>query len=72
MKSLLVAALVGTFVATSAGSAELAEAPKTKTVCTDVKDKQGNLVRDKKGATKQNCKTVRVHKKFEGTKVPAK
>lgn len=43
-----------------------ADAPKeTKKVCLDQKDA-------KTGKTKEVCKTVKVHKKLEGTKVPVK
>ena len=41
-----------------------------KEVCTDVKDKKGNVVKNKDGSTKQSCKTIKVHKKVEGEKVP--
>lgn len=43
-----------------------------KEVCTDVTDKKGNVVKDKAGKPKQSCKTIKVHKKVEGTKVPEK
>jgi hypothetical protein len=49
-----------------------ADAPKTKKVCVDVKDKEGKPVKNKDGSTKQNCKDVKVHKKHEGTAVPDK
>jgi hypothetical protein len=48
-----------------------AQAETTK-VCVDVKDKQGQVVKDKKGNPKQNCKKMKVHKKLEGTEVPVK
>jgi hypothetical protein len=48
-----------------------AQAETTK-VCVDVKDKQGQVVKDKKGNPKQNCKEMKVHKKLEGTEVPVK
>lgn len=68
MKSIVVAialALSSQFV--------IAEEPKTKTVCVDVKDKEGKPVKDSKtGKVKQNCKEVKVHKKLEGTAVPDK
>lgn len=41
-----------------------------KEVCTDVKDKAGKVVTDKAGKPKQSCKTIKVHKKVEGEKVP--
>jgi hypothetical protein len=48
------------------------EAPKTKQVCVDVM-KDGKPVMDPKTKKpKQTCKTVKVHKKHEGTAVPEK
>ena len=48
------------------------EAPKTKQVCVDVM-KDGKPVMDPKTKKpKQNCKTVKVHQKHEGTAVPDK
>ena len=43
---------------------------KTKEVCKDVVDKQGKPVKNKDGSVKQQCKTIKVHKKLEGTPVP--
>jgi hypothetical protein len=43
-----------------------------KKVCEDKKDKAGKVVKDKAGKVVQNCKTIKVHKKLEGTKVPDK
>ena len=43
--------------------------PKTKQVCTDVKDKAGKVVKNKDGSNKQTCKTIKIHKKYEGTQV---
>ena len=43
-----------------------------KEVCTDVKDKAGKEVKNKDGSVKQSCKTITVHKKVEGEKVPTK
>jgi hypothetical protein len=48
-----------------------AEGETTK-VCVDVKDAKGQPVKDAKGNVKQNCKTMKVHKKLEGTEVPVK
>ena len=45
---------------------------ETTKVCVDVKDKAGQVVKDKKGNVKQNCKEMKVHKKLEGTEVPVK
>ena len=45
---------------------------ETKQVCHDRLDKKGNPVLDKKGAVVQNCKTIKIHKKVEGTTVPEK
>lgn len=49
---------------------QAAEGPKTKEVCTDVVGKDGKPVKNKDGSVKQTCKTIKVHKKAEGTKVP--
>jgi hypothetical protein len=47
-----------------------AETPKTKKVCLDVQGKDGKPVIDpKSGKPKQNCTTVKVREKFEGTKI---
>jgi hypothetical protein len=51
--------------------AKKAEAPKTKQVCLDVQGKDGKPVIDPKtNKPKQNCTTVKVREKFEGTKIP--
>ena len=64
MKKILLA--VGLCVSLFAHSAE------TTKVCVDVKDKAGQVVKDKAGKPKQNCKEMKVHKKLEGTEVPPK
>lgn len=47
-----------------------APAPATKQVCLDVQGKDGKPVIDAKtGKPKQNCTTVKVREKFEGTKI---
>jgi hypothetical protein len=43
-----------------------------KKVCEDKKDPKGAVVKGKDGKTIQTCKTIKVHKKLEGTKVPEK
>ena len=48
------------------------EKKETKQVFIDVKDKDGKVVKDKNGKVKQNCKTMKVHKKLEGHEVPVK
>ena len=67
MKKLL-ALLVAGVLATSVAYADHEpghEAPKTKKVCVEQKD-------PKTGKVKEVCKTIKVHKKFDGTKVPEK
>lgn len=65
MSKLLAALLVSAFAMGTAiaGGEE-------KRVCVDVKDKDGKVVKDKDGKPKQSCKTIKVHKKVEGEKVP--
>ncbi len=44
--------------------------PETKKVCVDVQGKDGKPVMDPKTKQpKQNCTTVKVRQKFEGTKI---
>ena len=44
--------------------------PETKKVCVDVQGKDGKPVMDPKtNKPKQNCTTVKVRQKFEGTKI---
>lgn len=45
---------------------------KTKEICKDVVGKDNKPVKNKDGSTKQACKTIKIHKKLEGTKVPTK
>lgn len=45
-------------------------APEIKRVCTDVKDKSGQIVKNKDGSTKQKCRDVKVRKKVEGKEIP--
>jgi hypothetical protein len=45
---------------------------QTKQVCKDVIGKDNKPVKNKDGTTKQTCKTIKVHKKLEGTPVPTK
>lgn len=41
-----------------------------KEVCKDKTDKAGKVVNGKDGKPVQVCKTIKVHKKVEGEKVP--
>lgn len=72
MNNLMVAVFAGLIAISSPQS--LAEEPvkKYKTVCHDAKDRSGNLIKDKTGKVKQECKKIRVHKKYDGKKVPDK
>ena len=45
---------------------------ETTQVCVDVKDRTGQTVKDAKGKVNQTCKTMKKHKKLEGTRVPEK
>ena len=48
------------------------DAPKTKLVCKDVVGKDGKPVLLKDGKPKQDCRTIKIHQKFEGTEIPPK
>lgn len=65
MKKLLVLVALA-FASTAFAGGEMKE------VCEAVKDKKGNVVKNKDGSEKQACKKIKVHKKVEGTKVPEK
>ena len=70
MKKILALLVAAAFV-TPAFSADEPAKPETKMVCVDVQGKDGKPVMDPKTKQpKQQCTKVRVHKKFEGTKVP--
>ena len=45
---------------------------ETEKVCIDKMTKDGKPVLDKAGKPQQECKTIKVHQKLEGTKVPEK
>jgi hypothetical protein len=64
--------LAASAVAQDAKPAEKAENKgEIKTVCTDVKGKDGKPVMDAKtNKPKQSCKEIKVRKKYEATKVP--
>lgn len=64
MKILLAIIILG--ITASANAAE------TKQICTSVKDKAGQVILNKDGTTKQTCRTIKVHKKYDGTAVPTK
>ena len=63
MKKFIVA-VIASFALVSA----FAEA-ETKKVCKEKTDKAGKVVLDKAGKPQEECKTIKVHKKLEGTKV---
>ena len=70
MKKLLSLLIAGAFIMPVMAADEAA---KTKQVCVDVQGKDGKPVIDPKTKKpKQDCKTVKVHKKHEGTEVPVK
>jgi hypothetical protein len=60
MKNALLTAI---FAGLASLSLNVSAEPETKKVCIEQKDA-------KTGKTKEVCKTVKVHKKLEGTKVP--
>lgn len=45
---------------------------QTKQVCHDVLGKDNQPVKNKDGSVKQACKTIKIHKKHEGTEIPPK
>jgi hypothetical protein len=69
MKKLLTLLLIAAFAVPVLAADD---APKTKQVCKDTIGKDKKPVKNKDGSVKQTCKTIKVHKKHEGTKVPEK
>lgn len=72
MKLLATALFAGmiSFNAAACAKEEPKKEPETKTVCVDVQGKDGKPVIDAKTKKpKQNCTTVKVRQKFEGTKI---
>jgi hypothetical protein len=63
MKALLAIVVAVCALSTHAGGVE-------EKVCSDVTGKDGKVVKNKDGSTKQSCKTIKVHKKVEGDVVP--
>ena len=49
-----------------------AQAAETKQICTDVKTPAGHAVLNKDGTAKKTCRTIKVHKKYDGTTVPTR
>jgi hypothetical protein len=74
MKALLALLLASTLtVSAVASDAPKKEEERFKTVCVDIQGKDGKPVIDPKTKKpKQDCKTVKIRKKHEGTKVPEK
>jgi azurin len=79
MKQLLAVLLLTTAFSAQAvdsRAADVAKADeakaKTKQVCKDVVGKDNKPVKNKDGSVKQACKTIKVHKKHEGTEIPPK
>jgi hypothetical protein len=60
----VILAIITSFVLVSA----FAEA-ETKKVCKEKTDKVGKVILDKAGKPQEECKTIKVHQKLEGTKV---
>jgi hypothetical protein len=58
--------LIALVVATSVFAAE------EKKVCVDKTGKDGKVLVGKDGKPQQTCKTIKVHKKLEGTALPDK
>ena len=71
---LLILALAFSATALAADSPDVAKADavKTKQVCKDVLGKDNKPVKNKDGSVKQQCKTIKIHKKHEGTEIPPK
>jgi azurin len=79
MKQLLAVLLLTTAFSAQAVDSKATDIAKadaakgqTKQVCKDVIGKDNQPVKNKDGSVKQQCKTIKVHKKHEGTEIPPK
>jgi hypothetical protein len=71
MKFLTTLFVAGFLAAGAAYAADDKAAPETKRVCVDIQGKDGKPVIDPKTKKpRQDCKTVTIRKKHEGTTVP--
>ena len=77
--AILLVAIAATAQAVDPKAADVARADEakaakagTKEVCHDVLGKDNKPVKNKDGSVKQQCKTIKVHKKHEGTEIPPK
>ena len=70
-KSTPVATVVAEKAPVAVAIKDTKDAPETKRVCKDVV-RDGKPVLNKDGSVKQECRTIKIHKKHEGTKVPTK
>jgi hypothetical protein len=64
MKQLLTLLTAALLTSTAVAGGEMKE------VCKDKMDKAGKVVMGKDGKAVQVCKTIKVHKKLEGTEIP--
>jgi hypothetical protein len=64
MKQLLTLLTAALLTSTAFAGGEMKE------VCKDKMDKAGKVVMGKDGKAVQVCKTIKVHKKLEGTDIP--
>ena len=58
-------------LALALGSHSVMAEAQIKEVCKDKVDKAGKVVNGKDGKPVQECKKIKVHKKYEGTEIPA-
>lgn len=71
MKTIIAIVLTSLAFAVQAQDAEKKNEPVIKEVCTDVKGKDGKVVKNKDGSNKQTCKKIKVRQKYEGTAIPS-
>lgn len=67
MQKYIIAVIVSFFVLPYALAAGV-----DKTICKDILGKDGKAIMSAEGKPKQTCKTIKTHKKLEGTPVPTK
>lgn len=77
MNQLILSTLISLIVfqgiaAVAHGAEPEKDEPKMKKVCKPVKGKDGKVLKNKDGSDQQKCKTIKVHKKYEGKQANVK
>lgn len=71
-KLFLVTVLCSLVIPAYSAETEKKDEPKMKEVCKTAKGKDGKVLKNKDGSDQQKCKTIKIHKKYEGKQANVK